>query len=406
MDLAVFGNHEFDISETDIQNRINESQFKWVSSNTFKLVNGNAVPFQQVHQNTSEPLPKTYIKKFTDSDGTTATIGFLGITLPFNKPGYVSYTDPVETAKKMYDELKDSCDAVVAITHQQVEDDIMLAKQVPGLAVILGGHEHDMRFEKVGGVYITKAHANAKSAYVVKLKINRKRKRVVVIPELKKLDESVSLDSTTNEVVKKWTDIGNANYDSLGFAAQQVLVRVGDTLNGLETDVRSGSTNLTELIANAMAAACPNADVAIYNAGSIRLDDLLPPPVTQYDIIRTLPFGGGIREVDMRGSLLVRILETGLKNRGIGGFLQYQRKVLHNNFSNTWTINNQPIDTAKTYRVALSEFIFTGREANLDFLTPANADITKVYDVDSAVGSAMADIRLAVVRYLQRAAPR
>ncbi|HZG26798.1 MAG TPA: metallophosphoesterase, partial [Chitinophagaceae bacterium] len=54
MDLAVFGNHEFDISETDIQNRINESQFKWVSSNTFKLVNGNAVPFQQVHQNTSE----------------------------------------------------------------------------------------------------------------------------------------------------------------------------------------------------------------------------------------------------------------------------------------------------------------------------------------------------------------
>ena len=35
VNLAVFGNHEFDISEADLQKRINESNFTWVSSNTF-----------------------------------------------------------------------------------------------------------------------------------------------------------------------------------------------------------------------------------------------------------------------------------------------------------------------------------------------------------------------------------
>ena len=34
-DMAIFGNHEFDIPEADLQSRINESVFQWVSSNTF-----------------------------------------------------------------------------------------------------------------------------------------------------------------------------------------------------------------------------------------------------------------------------------------------------------------------------------------------------------------------------------
>src|SRR5690242_16283845 len=35
MDLAIFGNHEFDISESELQSRINESNFLWISSNSF-----------------------------------------------------------------------------------------------------------------------------------------------------------------------------------------------------------------------------------------------------------------------------------------------------------------------------------------------------------------------------------
>ena len=43
--LAVFGNHEFDITEKELQDRINESQFDWVSSNTFHKTNVKLFPF-------------------------------------------------------------------------------------------------------------------------------------------------------------------------------------------------------------------------------------------------------------------------------------------------------------------------------------------------------------------------
>ena len=42
-----------------------------------------------------------------------------------------------------------------------------------------------------------------------------------------------------------------------------------------------------------------DAEAAFFNAGSIRIDDVLAPgPITQYDVIRVLPFGGAVVEVE------------------------------------------------------------------------------------------------------------
>ena len=39
----------------------------------------------------------------------------------------------------------------------------------------------------------------------------------------------------------------------------------------------------------------PDAELAVFNAGAIRIDDIITAgPVTQYDIIRMLPFGGPV----------------------------------------------------------------------------------------------------------------
>lgn len=393
-DLAVFGNHEFDIKENELQDRINESAFQWVASNAFHKKNDRIAPFVK---NGGEAIPKTRIITVSDGDGTTARIGFIGITLPFNRADYVSYTDPLQTAKEMYAQLKDSVDAVVAVTHQQVEEDIRLARELPGLALILGGHEHDRRFEKIGKVYITKAHANAKSAYVVKLKINRKKGKTKADPKLEYINEQLPLDSVTDSVVQKWVDIADKSFGSLGFDVRKTLLSSGAPLDGRESEIRSRSTNLTRLIVNAIAQAAPKADVVLMNSGSIRVDDILQMPLTQYDIIRTLPFGGGIREADMKGSLLIKTLDQGRKNVGNGGFLQYNENVTYE--ASGWKINGVPIEPAKTYRVAMAEFLLTGKEANMDFLNPKNPDIVKVYEPE---GASMSDIRIAVIRYAER----
>ncbi|MDB5192293.1 MAG: bifunctional metallophosphatase/5-nucleotidase [Segetibacter sp.] len=401
-DFVVFGNHEFDINENELQDRINESGFLWISSNAFHKTKGKVSPFSRTTTPNAPPFPETYIMNVKDKDGTTAKIGFIGLVLPFNKADFVSYTDPLTTAKTLYDRLKDSVDAVVAITHQTIEEDQRLAREIPGLAVILGGHEHDQRFVKEGNVYITKAHANAKSAYIVKLNLNKKNGKLKVDPELKYINESVASDSSTHVVVEKWNSIAEKNYSSLGFDAKAVVLNSGEPLDGREAKVRSGITNLTKLLVAAIQSAAPQADIAFVNSGSIRVDDILPLPVTQYDIIRTLPFGGGIREADMKGSLVIQTLNAGTKNRGTGGFLQYNENIAFDASSNTWKMNNVAIDPAKTYRVAMSDFLFTGKEANMDFLNPKNPEVVKTYDAETAVTNPKSDIRLAIVKYLQK----
>ena len=399
IDFAMFGNHEFDIPEADLQSRINESDFQWISSNTFQKKGNDIAPFVKQKASGSQPFPETYIKTFTDNDGTVAKIGFIALTLPFNKAPYVSYTDVFAAAQKYYDQIKDSCDAVVAITHQALDDDIKLAKLIPGLALIIGGHEHERHYAKIGDVYITKADANAKSAYILNLNINIKTNKTKLNAKIINIDESVAIDSTTNVVVKKWSDIADANYASIGFDAKKVCLQTGEPLDGREAYIRATQTNFTKLIVSAIEKASPTADVAIINSGSIRVDDVVQMPVTQYDVIRSLPFGGSIMEVEMKGSLLTKILDIGVTNVGSGGFLQYSQALTKSN--NTWLLKGTTIGEGKVYKIALTDFLMTGGEANLGFLTKDNPDIIKVKPMFTDLKDPRSDVRRAIVNYME-----
>ena len=400
LDLAVFGNHEFDIKEAELQERINESTFNWVASNTFHKTKLGIAPFVKTTSSGKEPFPETYIMEVQDQDGTKAKIGFIGLTLPFNKADYVSYTDEFEAAEKWYNQLKESCDAVVALTHLAVEEDSVLARRLPGLALIMGGHEHDMQFKKIGDIYITKAHANAKSAYVNYLTIDVKNKTTSVVPELRMIDTAIAEDPETALVVEKWMDIGEKNYEALGFNAKRVIREEGEPLDGREEMIRSGKTNLTRIAVSAMEKAVPTADVVLLNSGSIRVDDVLQMPVTEYDIIRTLPYGGAIMEVDMRGNLLTKVLEAGRNNVGSGGFLQYSSAVNYNPETKIWTLKDAPIDPKKSYHVALADFLMTGGEANMGFLNKDNPDIIKIYPTPTSSSDLRSDSRLAIIKYM------
>lgn len=397
LDIAIFGNHEFDIKESELQERMNESSALWLSSNSFHKMGNKTEPFVKEGRG---PLPKTYIMNVRDKDGTTAKVGFMAITLPFNKVDFVSYTDPLQTAKEAYNNLKDSVDAVVAITHQSMEADEALAREVPGLAAIIGGHEHDGRYAKIGSVTITKAMANAKNAYIVNLQINKKKHTNKIKTILEPLNEKVAPDNTTDAVVQKWNTIAENNYSSLGFDAKAVVINKGGPLEGRETEVRTRSTNLTRLVVAAVKDAVPAADIVVMNGGSIRVDDIVQLPVTQYDILRSLPFGGAINKADMKGSLVIRLLEAGRKNIGTGGFLHYNENLVF--AADVWSLNGVPIDKTKTYHVALPEFLLSGKEAAMDFVNSTNVEMTKVYPAAASVADVKSDVRLAVVRYLEK----
>jgi 5'-nucleotidase len=136
--------------------------------------------------------------------------------------------------------------------------------------------------------------------------------------------------------------------------------------------------------------------MAVYNSGSIRIDDVvLPGPVTQYDVIRMLPFGGEILSVDLSGEMLIRLLGGGNGLRGEGGYLHPSPNTERT--SAGWQIDGRPIDPGATYRIATNDYLASGRQPGLEFFTLDDPSISKIGD--------HGDVRQALIKELQRQFP-
>ena len=379
LDYATFGNHEFDVSEEAFYARLSEARFEWFSLN--------------VRDRDGQPFPGVDgVEILTVGD---LRVALLGVTYDGIQPDYVSFLDPVEVIQQAVDTLRTQVDALVAVTHLPLQQDIELAWSVPELDLILGGHEHDNlavhRGPNLTPIY--KADANGRSAQVHDLRLDPSTGGLQIASRLVAVDDSIIGDTETQAVVDRWLEIGYAGFKADGFDPSQRVVDVPVALDGLETNVRLAPTELSQLIADAMRAEVPDADVALLNTGSIRIDDVIPPgPITQYDVIRALPFGGPVVGASMTGALLERVLDQGEANRGGGGFLV--RSGAARSEDGTWLVGDVPLESTRTYVVAAGEFLLSGREQGLDFLNPENPDL--------GVGESQRDIRHALIDELRR----
>ncbi len=401
LDLATFGNHEFDLSETDLLKRMQESKFGWVSANVGHKTPTGVIPFTSGPDLSS--VTPTWIYNFVDEDGTRLKLGVIGVTLPSNQAPYVHYGDFYQAAASTYAALQAGSDVVVGLTHLAIDEDKELLRRVPGIKLIMGGHEHDHRYLQVGDSYIAKADANAKTAYVHRLQFDKNTKKLTVASQPVNIDSTFAFQPQTQAMVQKWTDIAARSFQELGFDPNTILMTATTPLDGRESSIRHGSTNLTELIIKAVSAAAPDAELSILNSGAIRIDDQLSGPVTQYDIIRTLPYGGKIVEVEMKGELLEKVLTIGRdQNAGEGGFLQLDRAT-YDSARKQWLIGEKPLNRQQMYRVAMPGFLITGGEKNLEFLKLDSPGIGKVYEPDAQHKSdPRHDIRSAVISYINK----
>ncbi|HEX6463225.1 MAG TPA: bifunctional metallophosphatase/5'-nucleotidase [Vicinamibacterales bacterium] len=383
LDWATLGNHEFDQGETTLRARLAESKFHLVSSN---VTDSAGAPFPGIVKQAVVPV---------NAEGGGVRIGLLGLTIDSNKQPWVRYADPVASARAAVAELKGKCDAIVALTHLTLAGDQQIAEQVPEIDVILGGHEHENYLIERGQRFtsIIKADANVRTVAVVTITIPRNGTRPSVSSRIERIDDRIPEGRRTAAEVKKWTDLGNVGFRAEGFEPDQPVSMTSVALDGREAVIRSQPTRLTDLIANAMRHEAKTG-LALFNAGSIRLDDVLLPAAatTQYDVIRILPFGGAVVRATFTGSLLQRVLQAGEQNRGTGGFLQY---VGITRDSGGFKIDGRPIDPAGSYTLAISDFLLAGAEANLGFLTRQNPDVSNVTD--------LRDVRMALIDELKRA---
>src|SRR5712691_1740314 len=167
-DSMTVGNHEYNFGLQVLEKARSEAKFPWLSANTYDT--GKAT---------------THYKPYIVKEVQGVRIGILGLTTPGipnweNKPNYagLEFHETVSEAKKWVPVLRDKerVDVVVIAMHMGIEEDlrtgipspsqvpnenaaIAIARQVPGVDVILMGHTHrEVSDLVVNGVLLTQAN--------------------------------------------------------------------------------------------------------------------------------------------------------------------------------------------------------------------------------------------------------
>ena len=358
LDYVTFGNHEFDVSEEDLQLRLDESDFTYFSSNVLQQKEGPG-PFAFMQRGTEIPAVATHTFK-TDA-GLDFKLGFIGVTLPFNQAPYVHYTDVYESGKSAFDEAQSNHDLVFAITHLAIEEDEQLALSIPDLPFIIGGHEHSDSLTTVGNTLIAKADANARTIYIHWIEYNPATTDLKIWSQLMPITEDIKPDPHTAQVVAGWEKKANDLIGNMGYNANEVITTLSVPFDGRESMIRNFQTNLGRLVACAMLDADDQAEFAFINSGSIRIDDKLNGQIQQRDILRTLPFGGPVVHGSFKGDVLKKVLDAGfVANKDAGGYFQTTGNVAK--MDGAYSIDGTPIDANATYEAVLPEFLSLGLE--------------------------------------------
>lgn len=376
LDWATFGNHEFDVSESGLRARIKESRFRVVSSN---VTDAKGNPFPGTVRSALIPVR---------ARARQLRLGLIGLTIDANPQPWVRYLPSIQAAREQIQTFTGRADAVIALTHQSLAQDQELVAQLPEIDLVLGGHEHENWLLRRGPnlTPIVKADANARSVAVITMTFGSPKSRPTTAARLQLLDSRIVQEPTVEAEVRRWTTAALDGFRRDGFALETTIATTTEPLDGREGTVRNRPGRLTDLILAGFVREVGGADVGILNGGSVRIDDMLQPgSITEYDTIRILPFGGKVLKASFDGSLLAAVLEVGVRNKGTGGYLQTWGVTRE---GTQWLVQGRPLDPAARYVVALPDFLLTGRETNLSFLTrtnPAAHDVQEFRDVRRAL---------------------
>lgn len=351
---ATLGNHEFDHGDAALVSAVSASHFPWVSSNV--LVTASGQPFTGT--------VSTLVKVVHG-----VKIGMLGLLTPeteiISSPGHELTIAPViAAARKAVAALAaQGATVIVAITHQNLSDDIALAQAVPQINLIVGGHDHTLWDSVVGHTLIVKAESDAHYLGVTTVTVNGAGHVVSMV------DQPMLINSNNVTADPAMTKLVTSYESRLSAQLNRVLGTSTLPLDARESVVRQKESALGDFIADAQRTAA-GADVAIMNGGGIRTDAVHPAgKITRKDILAFLPFGNVSVVVKLTGKDLLAALENGVSQwKDVAGrfpqvsgirFSWSPAKPVGHRVSAV-TVGGQPLSLTKLYTLATNDYMLGG----------------------------------------------
>jgi len=288
-------------------------------------------------------------------------------THPDNVKGLV-FTDPVEAARQAVDDLKDRTDIIIAITHlgmdqSSADTSIKVAEEAEGIDLIIDGHSHTVleQGQKVGNTLIVSTGEYGKNLGIVDIYCKNGE---VADAEARLIGKDQTAETTEDEaIVNVITEIEEEQAELLN----EVVGSTSVVLEGAREKVRTGETNLGNLITDAMIY-ITGADCALINGGGIRAS-IDAGDITKGEIITVLPFSNYIITKKVTGAEIKAALEHGTSAypEPLGGFphvsgIKYvidKGRPVGDRVVDI-TVNGQPLDLNREYVLATNDFLAAG----------------------------------------------
>ena len=180
-----------------------------------KLVKFPILHANVIYKESQERLFEPYIIK--EIAGVKIAIIGLGFVRLEHPSGWnLDLKDSIATAKELLAKLRDKVDLVIALTHIGLVDDKRLAKEVPEIDIIVGGHSHDKLDEPLliprpgdkGNVIIVQAFEHGlflgRLDLMLNLEKSGKYKITKAEGKLLPIDNKIKDDKEVSKILKRY----------------------------------------------------------------------------------------------------------------------------------------------------------------------------------------------------------
>jgi 5'-nucleotidase/UDP-sugar diphosphatase len=338
-DAITFGNHDFDLGPDGLGRSISVAAGAGrvpviVASNT--SLDGKDDALADLQRLAKEGVIRRYL--VIERGGVRFGIfGVLGKEAQFytGGAGGVTFADAIETAREMVKVLRETekVDAVIALSHGGLEkgaagsitdgDDVRLARAVPGIDVVVGGHSHTLLREAIivnGRTPVVQAGKNGEDLGELVVTLDGGTLTVESY-QLHPIDDTIAGDrSIADEIDEFKKAVTGAVFASRGYSIDQPLAIAPRDLPNTFTDIAAG-TLLANLVTDAFREAT-RADIGFTANGMMRASLMRGKAgvLTVYDVFAVAPLGAGVVDTTA-GSALVTAWFTGQELKHMLEFL-------------------------------------------------------------------------------------
>jgi 2',3'-cyclic-nucleotide 2'-phosphodiesterase (5'-nucleotidase family) len=373
-DAVAVGNHELDKGLKKLFDLSESANFPFMSANLTWRQNGERV-FQPYMYFEAEDVTIALLALTTDD--------IYGRVRP-SAVAPLAAASPLETAKELVPQLRRQAQAVIVLSHIGVEEDQKLAREVPGIDLIVGGDSHTKLDEPI----VIKNPLSKRPTYIVQTGsyarhlgradlIFLKEELVEIECAMIPVRTVAPKDRIVSKIVTKyWTSM------------EKIVTRVVAHATGpfpRDNSLRTGEAPLGNLIADITRHAT-GADFAIQNAGGIR-DGFARGPITVWDVYQALPFDNRLLKLELSGAEVEALAGDIARRLGRSSFCQVSgiSFTIRNGKAYDVEVAGSAVDKEKTYTLGVIDFLAEGGDRHTALTKAKVLSTGGCYQRDAAV---------------------